>query len=222
MKNRGYYNLGILTGGCLQNMLRRSLVFTAVSMIGLALLALGPAAQEVRAQQPTVAIATVTGTAIGPFLVVNLENEQVNVRSGPGTDYPAVGVLVSLEQVPVRGRSAGGDWVQIAYPGVAEGVAWVYAPYVTLFQAANLAIIEQPPTPTPRITPTIDPTLAAQFVLEAPPTRMPTFTAPSPLQIPELEESDFSRAAGVPVGMWITAIGLLGLFGSVVSYLRER
>lgn len=206
----------------MQQILRRSLAFSFLTMFGLVVLTLGPAAQPARAQQPTVAIATVTGTAIGPFLVVNQEWDQINVRSGPGVNYPAVGVLVSLEQVPVRGRSAGGDWVQIAYPGVPEGVAWVYVPNVTLFQAANLPIIEPPVTPTPRITPTIDPTLAAQFVLEVPATRMPTFTAPSPLQIPELGDSDFSRPGGVPVGMWITGIGLLGLFGAVVSYLRER
>lgn len=206
----------------MRQLIGRSAFFTFLTVVGLATMALGPAAQPVRAQQPTVAVATVTGTAIGPFLVVNQENEQVNVRSGPGTDYPAVGVLVSLEQAPVRGRSAGGDWVQIVYPGVPEGVAWVYAPYVTLFQAGELPIIEQPPTPTPRITPTIDPTLAAQFVLEVPATRMPTFTAPPPLQLLDLQENDFSQPGGVPVGMWITGIGLLGLFGAVVSYLRER
>src|SRR3990172_4407638 len=193
---------------------RRSLIFAFLTAGGLILMAMGPIAQPAHAQQPTVAIATVTGTAFGPFLVVNQEWDQINVRSGPNVDYPAVGVLVSLEKVPVLGRSVGGDWVQIVYPGAPAGIGWVYVPNVTLFQASDLPIIEPPSTPTPRVTPTIDPTLAAQFVLEVPATRMPTFTAPAPLQIPEMQEPNLSRPGGVPVGMWITGIGLLGLFGA--------
>jgi uncharacterized protein YraI len=174
------------------------------------------------AQQPTVAIATVTGTPIGAYIIVNADQEQVNVRGGPGTDYSAVGVLVTGELVPAKGRSAAGLWVQIVYPGVQGGLAWVYSPLVTIFQGNSLSIVEPPPTPTPRVTPTIDPTLAAQFVLEVPATRLPTFTAPPPLVVPSFEQSSPSQLGGIPVGMYITAIGFLGLFGAAISYLRDR
>jgi hypothetical protein len=155
--------------------------------------------------------------------VVNLDQtEGINVRSGPGTEYPSVGLLVVGEQAAAKGISAGGLWYQIVYPAVEGGLGWVYAPLVTPSGVVSLPVVEPPPTPTPRVTPTIDPTLAAQFVLEIPATRLPTFTAVEPLEIPEFEQQGTGRVGGIPVGMFITGIGLMGLFGAAVSYLRER
>jgi len=193
-----------------------------LALLGLSLVSISLPASSAHAQQPTVAIATVTGTPIGPYIVVNADQEVINVRSGPGTNYPSVGVVVAGEMVPAKGRSAAGLWIQVFYPGVEGGLAWVYAPLVTIFGTAELPIVEEPPTPTPRVTPTIDPTLAAQFVLEIPATRLPTFTPPDPLEIPEFEQVGTGRVGGIPVGMFITGIGLMGLFGAAVSYLRER
>lgn len=191
-------------------------------MVGVFTLMAAPLVGTAHAQQPTVAIATVTGTPIGAYVIVDPSQEQINVRSGPGTDYPTVGVLIGGEQVPAKGRSVAGEWIEIVYPGVQGGYAWVYSALVTVFGTAELPIVAPPPTPTPRVTPTIDPTLAAQFVLEIPATRLPTFTPPDPLEIPQFEQGGTGRLGGVPVGMFITAIGMLGLFGAVVSYLRER
>ena len=200
----------------------RAALFLFLILFGLLLMSLAKPNGSAYAQQPTVAIPTVTGTPIGAYIIVNADQEQVNVRGGPGTDYSAVGVLVTGELVSAKGRSAAGLWIQIAYPGVEGGLAWVYSPLVTIFQANSLPIVEPPPTPTPRVTPTIDPTLAAQFVLEIPATRLPTFTAPPPLAIPSFEQNSPSQPGGLPIGMYIMAIGLLGLFGAAVSYLRER
>jgi hypothetical protein len=200
----------------------RSAIFCMLILLGFGLMAAGPLVGSAHAQQPTVAIATVTGTPIGPYIVVNTDQEQINVRSGPGVNYPNVGVLIGGELVPAKGRSSAGLWIEIVYPGVEGGLAWVYAPLVTIFGTAELPIVEEPPTPTPRVTPTIDPTLAAQFVLEIPATRLPTYTPPGPLEIPQFEQSGTGRVGGIPVGMFITALGLMGLFGAVVSYLRER
>jgi hypothetical protein len=195
---------------------------SALALVGLFVLTTAPLVGTAYAQQPTVAIATVTGTPIGPYIIVDPSQEQINVRSGPGTDYPTVGVLIGGEQVPAKGRSVAGEWIEIVYEGVPGGTAWVYSALVTIFGTAELPIEAPPPTPTPRVTPTIDPTLAAQFVLEIPATRLPTFTPPEPLEIPQFEQAGTGRVGGVPVGMFITAIGLMGLFGAVVSYLRER
>ena len=130
---------------------------------------------------------------------VNSDQDQINVRGGPGTDYPIVGVLVAGQRVPALGRSLGGDWVQISYPGIEGGVAWVYSYYVTV--DGELPIIEPPPTPTPRVTPTIDPTLAAQFVVELAPTRLPTFTPPPPVSMPTFTEpAPASEYSGCPDG----------------------
>jgi hypothetical protein len=200
------------------------LLSSALVLAGLLLLLAAPLAAYAapQAQQPTVAIATVTGTPVGPYIIVDPSQPQINVRSGPGTDYPTIGVLIGGEEVPAKGRSVAGEWIQIYYPAVQGGVAWVYSPLVSIFGTAELPVVEPPPTPTPRVTPTIDPTLAAQFVLEIPATRMPTFTPPEPLEIPEYQQGGTGRVGGVPVGMFITGIGLMGLFAAAVSYLRER
>ena len=172
-------------------------------------------------QQPTVGIPTVTSSPIGPMATVNSEQDQINVRGGPGTDYPIVGVLVAGQRVPALGRSPGGDWVQISYLGLEGGVAWVYSYYVTVDK--ELPIIEPPPTPTPRVTPTIDPTLAAQFVVELAPTRLPTFTPAPPVVMPTYTDIPSTQSAvGVPMGFLVIGMAAVGLFGLLVSFFRGR
>jgi hypothetical protein len=172
-------------------------------------------------QQPTVAIPTVTGTPRGPIAIVYSDPEdQINVRSGPDVFYPKVGVLINRQEVPALARTEGGTWVKILYPGVPEGVAWVYAPYVRV--TGELPIVPKPPTPTPETTPTIDPTLAAQFISEIPPTRKPTFTPAPPLIIPTYEKTVVNvGTGGLPSGFIILGLVSIGLFGLVVSFLRR-
>jgi uncharacterized protein YraI len=177
---------------------------------------------EAAAQQPTVAIPTVTSSPFGPMVTVNLDQEQINVRAGPSQDYPIVGVLEQGEKVPALGRSVGGDWVEIAYPVVDGGVAWVYA-YLVSISGGELPIIVPPPTPTPQVTPTIDPTLAAQLIVEIGPTRLPTFTQPPPLTIPTYTQApEISVAGGLPMGFIIIGLAVVGLFGLMISVFRGR
>ena len=172
-------------------------------------------------QQPTVAIPTVTGSPSGPIAIVNPDQDQINVRSGPSGGYPIVGVLVAGQQVPALGRSPGGDWIMVVYPGVPEGVAWVYSFLVTL--QGSLPIVEPPPTPTPLVTPTIDPTLAAQFVIEIVPTRLPTFTPAPPVVIPTYTLPPVTQStAGIPMGFVIIGMAAVGVFGLLISLLRGR
>ncbi len=174
------------------------------------------------AQQPTVSIPTVTSSPFGTMATVNQDQEQINVRAGPSQDYPIVGVLQQGERVPALGRSVGGDWVQIAYPVVDGGVAWVYT-YLVTISGGELQIIVPPPTPTPRVTPTIDPTLAAQFIIEVGPTRLPTFTQPPPLSIPTYAAVNQNPVSGgFPTGFIIIGLAVLGLFGLVISVFRGR
>lgn len=175
-------------------------------------------------QIPTVSIATVTGTPVGAVAVV-MDSEQgfANVRAGPSTkDYEAVGVLTEGSQVPALGRSPGGQWVMIAYPGAPGGVGWVYADLVQV-RGGALPIVEPPPTPTPRTTATINPTLAAQFLVEVPPTRLPTFTAPQPLQMPTYQaDAPLTSSGRAPMGLVIIVMAVLGLIGVLISFLRGR
>ena len=174
-------------------------------------------------QIPTVSVPTVTSSPVGAFVTVTRDFDQINVRGGPGGDgaYLVVGVLIAGQQVPALGRSEGGLWIQIAYPGAPGGVAWVYTPLVEV--SGSLPIVEPPPTPTPRTTPTIDPTLAAQFIVEIPPTHLPTFTPPPPLSIPTFSAEEVIPATDrVPMGLVIIGLGLIGMFGLLISFLRGR
>ena len=201
---------------------RTSIWLIALILPGIFWLGSLPALQSgVHAQKPTVNVPTVTSSPLGPYVIVNTDQEQINVRSGPDTAYPIVGVLIMGQQVPALGRSAGGGWIMISYPGVMGGTAWVYAPLVTAF--GTLPIVEPPPTPTPATTPTIDPTLAAQFIVEVPSTRLPTFTAPPPLNIPTFVSPQETTSGRVlPMGLVIVGIGIVGIFGLMISFFRGQ
>jgi hypothetical protein len=177
-----------------------------------------------RVQIPTGSVPTVTGSPSGAIVIV-LNNEQgfANVRSGPGTlGYEIVGVMVEGQQAPALGRTIVGDWIMIAYPGVEGGVAWVWKDLVEV--RGDVPIIEAPATSTPRVTPTIDPTLAAQYLVDVPPTRLPTFTAPAPVSVPTFlpDSSQGTTGGGIPIGFLITGLAVLGIFGLLISFLRGR
>jgi uncharacterized protein YraI len=175
------------------------------------------------AQLPTVAVATVTGTPTGPMAVVVPGNEpQVNLRSGPGSLYDRVGVLLVGQRVPAKGRSPKGEWILVDYPGVPGGTAWVYALYVDIQPKTQLPIVEPPPTPTLAQTATIDPTLAARFIITTEPTRLPTFTAPPPLAIPTYVEAGSPALACIPMGFVILGLAALGVFFGIVAFSQWR
>lgn len=188
----------------------------------LALLAVIPSPSPAIAQQPTGSLATVTGTATGPIIVVTYE-EQINVRSGPSSRfYPTIGIMYPGQEAPALGRSPGETWIMIYYPGVPGNVGWVYAPLVTFKEIGFLPIVEPPPTPTPQTTPTIDPTLAAAFIIPSTPTRLPTFTPAPELVIPNfVEESQTSSAGRIPMGLVIFGLALIGVIGALISYFRR-
>ncbi len=201
----------------------RRLPLIAIGLIGLSLAGWSADSAEAPVYlQTTPQLATVTGTPTGPTVIAV---EQVNVRAGPGTDYDRIGVLLAGQRVPAIGRSPGGDWIQISYPGVAGSVGWVYAFNVTLEAAPGLLpISEPPPTPTIRATATIDPTLAAQFpsLGQLPATRLPTFTPAPPLLVPTLPGDGSGSGGGFPPILAILGLVLLGGFGTLFAFLRGR
>ncbi len=174
-------------------------------------------------QIPTVDIPTVTSTDRG--VVVRVKNDesnpQINVRSGPGTEYDRVGTLVANQEVVGKGRTEGGSWILIEYQGGPDGYAWVYSSYVDY--RGELPIVVVPNTPTPRVTNTIDPTLAAQFIITVEPTRLPTFTEPAPLAIPTFQVvTGVNVTGGVPMGMIILICGILGIIIGLFALSQRR
>jgi len=202
--------LKLILGGCI-------LLLASVSFVL-------PPSMRALAQQPTGSVPTVTGTPPGPMLSLNPGwpgIEQISVRAGPGMNYDAVGVLVIGHKVPALGRVSSGEWIKIVYPGAPEDTGWVLAVLVDL--VGELPELEMPPTPTPRTTPTIDPTLAAQYIVDIPATRLPTFTPPDPLDIPTFEpDTPLRGRSSVPMGLVIIGLGVVGIFGTLISILRGR
>lgn len=174
-------------------------------------------------QQPTGEIPTVTSTPRGPYVIVNAltaNDTQINVRAGPSALTEKVGVLLIDQEANALGRY--GDWVQIEYIGAPGGKAWVYGNLVTLF-GGNLPIVEPPPTSTPNITQTVDPTLAAQFLITPDATRLPTFTEPAPLEVPTYPPDEANTTlGGIPMGLIIVGLGALGIFLGVIAVISGR
>jgi uncharacterized protein YraI len=167
---------------------------------------------------------TVTPAAdSGMFITVITDEPQINVRMGPSSSiYPIVGTLLTGSVAPALGRSPGGDWVQIEYPGAPNNAGWVYSPLVQV-SPGTLRIVEPPPTPVPPATSTIDPTLAAQFNIAPTNTRLPTFTPPPSLTV--LSYTDISGANSekpISVGMIIIALVILGSIGFLLSLFLRR
>ncbi len=193
----------------------------AACMIVLVVLSATPAA-SVLAQQPTGSIATVTGTREGPKVKVYSDRNIIGVYSGPSAYlYPQIGLLLAGEEAPALGYSADRQWIKIIYLGVPEGAGWIYAPFVSVAQGSALVALPNPPTRTPQTTPTIDPTQAALYGVQLTPIQMPTFTQPAPIEIPEYEVSSTERA-GLPSGLVIVFLVLVGLLGATISFLRSR
>ena len=144
--------------------------------------------------------------------------DPINVRSGPSTVlYPIVSQLNPGDVVPALGISPGREWIQISYPG---GTGWVYASFVSI-SGGELRIVEPPPTPTPLVTSTIDPTLAAQFAIQPTSTRLPTFTPPPSLEVVATTPGATTPRMVAP-GIFIVTLGFLGAIGLVVSYLLRK
>jgi hypothetical protein len=206
------------------NKITRILLLGIFLLISIRLVFIDPWFELVSANQlnqiPTGTIPTVTGTPLGPYIIVNSDNEQINVRAYPDPLAPKVGVLLAGTKVPAKGKSNG--YIEVEYLGIPGGLAWVYANLVTVY--GELPIVEPPSTPTPLYTSTIDPTLAAQFLITLAPTRLPTFTAPPPLVIPTYpaQANSNPQTGRVPMGMIIVGIGALGIFLGFISLIRGR
>ena len=73
----------------------------------------------------------------------------LNVRTGPGTNYDIVGVLLNGQKVEISGRNADATWYQIKFAPAPGGLGWVSAAYVTADNVGNVPVVEAPPPPPP-------------------------------------------------------------------------
>jgi uncharacterized protein YraI len=94
--------------------------------------------------------------------------QQINVRSGPGTGFNSLGTLNPKDVVRLTGKDPNGSWLQIEFPQGAgpDGKGWISAAFVQARGAENLSIVSDageaigtgtptgiPPTSTPTVVP---------------------------------------------------------------------
>lgn len=101
--------------------------------------------------------APATSTPVSVALTVT--GTVVNVRTGPGIDFPVRTQVRQGDQLLPQGLNAAGDWVQVSDPTGGTELLWIYAPLTDLEEHHRVVLpaVAAPPlpdTPTPEPTPT--------------------------------------------------------------------
>ena len=116
-----------------------------------------------------------------PAVIVRASS--LNLRQGPGTDYPILGAAKEGDTFPLRGQAFDCSWVTAEHPTL--GSIWLSgnAQYTTLtVDCAAVALAESPPRPTPLPAPTVAP--AAEQPVAPTVAPVPAEDAPSASQPP--------------------------------------
>ena len=114
-------------------------------------------------EEPAAPMGRVTGT------------QGVNIRSGPGVNFPVIGFARFSDEGEIIGRSADGGWWAVAMPSAPNGTGWVSADFVIATNAADVPVITVPPPPTVAV-----PTAAPPAATPTPP------PAPTATPAPEI------------------------------------
>ncbi|RIK42415.1 MAG: hypothetical protein DCC55_08940 [Chloroflexi bacterium] len=97
----------------------------------------------------------------GEGLSVTVSNVRLNIRGGPGTNYPVIGAAAPGQALVAQGRNEQGDWLQIMRPDTG-GYGWVAASYVTSTDPlTDLPVVAAPAVPAAPATASTSPQQAA-------------------------------------------------------------
>jgi len=97
---------------------------------------------------------------------VGIIQQQINIRSGPGTSFNSIGTLNPQDVVVLSGKDSNGAWLQIEFATGPDGKGWINAAFVQARDVQNLAIVTEggdvigtgtpvntPPPSTPTLVP---------------------------------------------------------------------
>jgi uncharacterized protein YraI/beta-lactamase class A len=102
-----------------------------------------------------VGVALPTATATFSATVIGLVLGEINVRYGPGVDYPRVGVAREGERFEITAWHTQLPWIQVRYPGAPNGYGWVAAELLEIQgDIFGLPSISQTTFNLPTLTPT--------------------------------------------------------------------
>ena len=108
----------------------------------------------------------------------------LNVRAGPGVNYPVIGGLPAGQSASITGKSGDGLWWRIVFPANSSGQGWVSAQsqFSAGSNAGNVLVVAAPPAPTPTPMPIATPS----------PTAVPATPTAAPPSPPKLKINSFT------------------------------
>ncbi|MES0362032.1 MAG: SH3 domain-containing protein, partial [Anaerolineales bacterium] len=122
--------------------------------------------------------------------------EPINVRSGPGAQYPSYGVVSIGTTGIVIGISEDGEWwvVKVSIEIAPDGRGWVKGEFVEVTNAENVPIIPTPPLGDVEFPP--------------PETGTPTATALQPINVRSGPSTDYPSYGIAPTGSTAEVVGI--------------
>ena len=175
--------------------------------------------------RPAAAPPLQAATPTQPTLRAEAYDEDVNVRSGPGTNYDRVGTLVRGQSGAIVGQAQTiHTWLKIIYIGGPDNFGWVQQDVVRVVGDLSQApTVDVPPTPTLPPAPTSAITVTVVAVGTPVAARLPTFTAPAPVVLPTLlPVQGVSESGNFPPAIIIISLFVLGGVAGLISLLRRR
>lgn len=114
-------------------------------------------------------VVSVTATPEPLTGVIGVAQAEINIRYGPGVDYPRIGVGEAGQQYEITGRHSQFPWLQIRYPDAPNGFGWVANDLLQVQgNIYNVPVITQMNFNLPTLTPT-QPVVLASHILESSP-----------------------------------------------------
>lgn len=95
-------------------------------------------------EEPTPTPEPLANTPIPPGVPKARATDNLNLRSGPGTEYEVVGYMPSGSEAEIIGRNEEGTWWQVVFAGAQ---AWVIGDYVETSNTENVPAVGTPSPP---------------------------------------------------------------------------
>lgn len=125
-------------------------------------------------QSATQIVATTQAPIVNPIPPINpidptcrlLTQTALNVRTGPNVAYDRILILNAGTIAPITGRLGDNSWYQIR---IGTTTGWVSGSFVTLYgNCSGVIVVPAPPTPTPRVVPTLVPSNTLTRTIQPP------------------------------------------------------
>ncbi len=158
--------------------------------------------------QPVLAQTTTTTTTVSRPAMA-MATTPLNIRSGPGPEYPVTGAIPTNGQAAILGCIDGSLWCQISYNGAS---GWAYSQYMTGANARALPPVSYTATTGTTI---VRPTYSGEFVapvasappmvIAPPPSTVQTYVVQNPRPQVYLN-GEVVEDAGLPANVALTPV----------------